>query len=143
MDCVGHAGATPRVTLKRHGTEMQKEMGSSFCCPHVWCGSVAAHKLQFFSAVRINLQQVRLQKNKCEREQRKSSFFSNNVSFSLLQEKMEMTGTFKQQKFQLVDEGFNPSTITDPLYFLDNSKKAYVLLTKELHEMILSGKMRL
>lgn len=54
-----------------------------------------------------------------------------------------MTGTFKQQKFQLVDEGFNPSTITDPLYFLDNSKKAYVLLTKELYEMILSGKMRL
>lgn len=82
-------------------------------------------------------------KDKCEREQRKSSFFFNNVSFSLLQEKMEMTGTFKQQKFQLVDEGFNPSTITDPLYFLDNSKKAYVLLTKELHEMILSGKMRL
>ncbi|XP_010398295.1 long-chain fatty acid transport protein 6 isoform X2 [Corvus cornix cornix] len=63
--------------------------------------------------------------------------------FLRVQEKMEMTGTFKQQKFQLVDEGFNPSTITDPLYFLDNSKKAYVLLTKELHEMILSGKMKL
>uniref|UniRef100_A0A663FK15 Long-chain-fatty-acid--CoA ligase n=1 Tax=Aquila chrysaetos chrysaetos TaxID=223781 RepID=A0A663FK15_AQUCH len=63
--------------------------------------------------------------------------------FLRLQEKMEMTGTFKQQKFRLVDEGFNPSTITDPLYFLDNSKKAYVLLTKEVHEMILSGKMKL
>ncbi|NWR23902.1 S27A6 protein, partial [Emberiza fucata] len=63
--------------------------------------------------------------------------------FLRVQEKMEMTGTFKQQKFQLVDEGFNPSTITDPLYFLDHSKKAYVLLTKELHEMILSGKMKL
>ncbi|XP_066425288.1 long-chain fatty acid transport protein 6 isoform X2 [Molothrus aeneus] len=63
--------------------------------------------------------------------------------FLRVQEKMEMTGTFKQQKFQLVDEGFNPSTITDPLYFLDNSKKAYVLLTKELYEMILSGKMKL
>ncbi|XP_054042883.1 long-chain fatty acid transport protein 6 isoform X4 [Rissa tridactyla] len=63
--------------------------------------------------------------------------------FLRVQEKMEMTGTFKQQKFQLVDEGFNPSTIADPLYFLDNSKKAYVLLTKEVHEMILSGKMKL
>ncbi|NWU83034.1 S27A6 protein, partial [Onychorhynchus coronatus] len=63
--------------------------------------------------------------------------------FLRVQEKMEMTGTFKQQKFRLVDEGFNPSTITDPLYFLDNSKKAYVLLTKEVHEMILSGKMKL
>uniref|UniRef100_A0A8D2PV53 long-chain-fatty-acid--CoA ligase n=1 Tax=Zosterops lateralis melanops TaxID=1220523 RepID=A0A8D2PV53_ZOSLA len=63
--------------------------------------------------------------------------------FLRIQEKMEMTGTFKQQKFRLVDEGFNPSAITDPLYFLDNSKKAYILLTKELHEMILSGKMKL
>ncbi|XP_061872438.1 long-chain fatty acid transport protein 6 isoform X3 [Colius striatus] len=63
--------------------------------------------------------------------------------FLRVQEKMEMTGTFKQQKFRLVDEGFNPSTITDPLYFLDNSKKAYVLLTKEVHEMILSGKVKL
>ncbi|KAF1568135.1 UNVERIFIED_CONTAM: Long-chain fatty acid transport protein 6, partial [Eudyptes pachyrhynchus] len=63
--------------------------------------------------------------------------------FLRVQEKMEMTGTFKQQKFRLVDEGFNPSTITDPLYFLDNSKKAYVLLTEEVHEMILSGKMKL
>ncbi|XP_052634484.1 long-chain fatty acid transport protein 6 isoform X3 [Harpia harpyja] len=63
--------------------------------------------------------------------------------FLRVQEKMEMTGTFKQQKFRLVDEGFNPSTITDPLYFLDNSKNTYVLLTKEVHEMILSGKMKL
>ncbi|NXW92906.1 S27A6 protein, partial [Alopecoenas beccarii] len=63
--------------------------------------------------------------------------------FLRVQEKMEMTGTFKQQKVRLVDEGFNPSTITDPLYFLDNSKKAYVLLSKEVHEMILSGKMKL
>lgn len=62
---------------------------------------------------------------------------------SLLQKTMEMTGTFKQQKFRLVDEGFNPSTVTDPLYFLDNSKQAYVLLTKEVHERILSGQMKL
>ncbi|NWQ80054.1 S27A6 protein, partial [Columbina picui] len=63
--------------------------------------------------------------------------------FLRVQEKMEMTGTFKQQKVRLVDEGFNPSTITDPLYFLDNSKKAYVVLSKEVHEMILSGKIKL
>uniref|UniRef100_A0A8B9EZL1 long-chain-fatty-acid--CoA ligase n=1 Tax=Amazona collaria TaxID=241587 RepID=A0A8B9EZL1_9PSIT len=63
--------------------------------------------------------------------------------FLRVQDKMEMTGTFKQQKFRLVDEGFNPATITDPLYFLDNSRKAYVFLTKEVHEMILSGKIKL
>ncbi|XP_068523311.1 long-chain fatty acid transport protein 6-like [Anas acuta] len=63
--------------------------------------------------------------------------------FLRVQKTMEMTGTFKQQKFRLVDEGFNPSTVTDPLYFLDNSKQAYVLLTKEVHERILSGQMKL
>ncbi|XP_060091501.1 long-chain fatty acid transport protein 6 [Heteronotia binoei] len=59
------------------------------------------------------------------------------------QEIMEVTGTFKQQKFKLVGEGFNPSTISDPLYFLDNSKKSYVLLTKQLHDKILSGQVKL
>lgn len=56
---------------------------------------------------------------------------------------MEVTGTFKQQKFKLVEEGFNPSTVSDPLYFLDSFKKSYVLLTKELHDNILSGQVKL
>ncbi|XP_034955894.1 long-chain fatty acid transport protein 6 [Zootoca vivipara] len=63
--------------------------------------------------------------------------------FLRLQEVMEVTGTFKQQKFQLVQEGFNPSEINDPLYFLDSCKKSYVLLTKELHDRILSGQVKL
>ncbi|NXD17293.1 S27A6 protein, partial [Nothocercus nigrocapillus] len=63
--------------------------------------------------------------------------------FLRVQQTMEMTGTFKQQKFRLVDEGFNPSTITDPLYFLDRSKQAYISLTKEVHDRILSGQMKL
>uniref|UniRef100_A0A8C8RXR5 long-chain-fatty-acid--CoA ligase n=1 Tax=Pelusios castaneus TaxID=367368 RepID=A0A8C8RXR5_9SAUR len=63
--------------------------------------------------------------------------------FLRLQETMEMTGTFKQQKFRLVREGFNPSTITDPLYFLYSSKKSYVPLTKEIHDKILSGQLKL
>ncbi|XP_052556974.1 long-chain fatty acid transport protein 6 isoform X3 [Tympanuchus pallidicinctus] len=63
--------------------------------------------------------------------------------FLRVQETMEMTGTFKQQKFRLVDEGFNPSTITDPLYFLDNSKQTYILLTKAVYERILSGQIKL
>lgn len=56
---------------------------------------------------------------------------------------MEVTGTFKQQKFQLVEEGFNPSTISDPLYFLDNFNKSYVLLTQKLYDKILSGQVKL
>ncbi|XP_066471902.1 long-chain fatty acid transport protein 6 [Tiliqua scincoides] len=63
--------------------------------------------------------------------------------FLRLQKIMEVTGTFKQQKFQLVEEGFNPSAISDPLYFLDSFNKSYVLLTKELHDKILSGQEKL
>ncbi|XP_074850245.1 long-chain fatty acid transport protein 6 isoform X2 [Carettochelys insculpta] len=63
--------------------------------------------------------------------------------FLRLQETMETTGTFKRQKFRLVEEGFNPSVITDPLYFLHSCKKSYVPLTKELHDKILSGQLKL
>ncbi|XP_045854744.1 long-chain fatty acid transport protein 6 [Meles meles] len=63
--------------------------------------------------------------------------------FLRIQEKMETTGTFKLQKFQLMEEGFSPLKISDPLYFLDNLKKSYVPLTKELYNQIVLGKVKL
>ncbi|KAF3821504.1 long-chain fatty acid transport protein 6 isoform X2 [Mirounga leonina] len=63
--------------------------------------------------------------------------------FLRIQEKMETTGTFKLQKFQLVEEGFSPLKISDPLYFMDNLKKSYVPLTKELYNQIILGKVKL
>ncbi|XP_076994435.1 long-chain fatty acid transport protein 6 [Tamandua tetradactyla] len=63
--------------------------------------------------------------------------------FLRIQEKMEITGTYKLQKFQLVEEGFNPSGISDPLYFMDNLKKSYVPLTKELYDQIILKEIRL
>ncbi|XP_045693941.1 long-chain fatty acid transport protein 6 [Phyllostomus hastatus] len=63
--------------------------------------------------------------------------------FLRIQEKMEVTGTFKPKKFQLVQEGFSPLKISDPLYFMDNLKKAYVPLTKELYDQIMLGEIRL
>lgn len=56
---------------------------------------------------------------------------------------VESTSTLKYKKTNLVNEGFNPNKITDPLYFHDNSKKAYVPLTKQLYEDIITGKIRL
>lgn len=56
---------------------------------------------------------------------------------------MEMTGTFKQQKFNLVKDGFNPSTISDRLYFLDFTKKSYSPLTDSVYESITSGQLKL
>ncbi|XP_014446683.1 long-chain fatty acid transport protein 6 isoform X2 [Tupaia chinensis] len=63
--------------------------------------------------------------------------------FLRVQEKMETTGTFKLQKFQLVEEGFNPLKISDPLYFMDSVKKSYVPLTKELYDKIMLGEVKL
>ncbi|XP_072514886.1 long-chain fatty acid transport protein 6 [Salminus brasiliensis] len=63
--------------------------------------------------------------------------------FIRIQESMEMTGTFKQQKFRLVKSGFNPSTISDPLYFLDYTEKSYIPLTDSIYESIRAGQRKL
>ncbi|KAM3874600.1 long-chain fatty acid transport protein 6 [Diretmus argenteus] len=63
--------------------------------------------------------------------------------FIRLQDFMEMTGTFKQQKFQLVQSGFNPSTVTEPLYVLDYSQKCYIPLTESTYRSILAGEQKL
>lgn len=63
--------------------------------------------------------------------------------FLRIQEKMEKTGTFKSKKFQLVQEGFNALKTSDPLYYMDNLKKVYVPLTKELFDQIMSGEIKL
>lgn len=60
-----------------------------------------------------------------------------------LQTSLDVTETFKQQKVKLVHEGFNPDVTNDPLYFLDVSKKDYVLLTLTLYQDIVSGKTHL
>nr|XP_033502659.1 long-chain fatty acid transport protein 6 isoform X1 [Epinephelus lanceolatus] len=59
------------------------------------------------------------------------------------QEVMEMTSTFKQQKFHLVQSGFNPSTISDLLYVLDYQLKSYIPLTDSIYQSILSGERKL
>ncbi|KAF7655367.1 hypothetical protein LDENG_00057120 [Lucifuga dentata] len=63
--------------------------------------------------------------------------------FIRLQEVMEMTSTFKQQKFQLVQSGFNPTAVCDPLYVLDGSQRSYIPLTDAIYQSILSGERKL
>ncbi|XP_049594635.1 long-chain fatty acid transport protein 6 isoform X5 [Syngnathus scovelli] len=63
--------------------------------------------------------------------------------FLRLQVVMEMTSTFKHQKFQLVQNGYNPSTISDPLYVLDYQQNSYVPLTKIVYQSILCGELKL
>jgi len=54
-----------------------------------------------------------------------------------------MTDTFKQQKGRLVQEGFSPHTVQQPLYFLDSLQKTYTPLTAHMYQHIISGKKRL
>ncbi|XP_069025102.1 long-chain fatty acid transport protein 6 isoform X2 [Embiotoca jacksoni] len=63
--------------------------------------------------------------------------------FVRLQEVMEMTSTLKQQKFQLVQSGFNPSTISDLLYVLDGQQRSYVPLTDPIYRSIIDGQRKL
>ncbi|KAM6902481.1 long-chain fatty acid transport protein 6 [Xenentodon cancila] len=63
--------------------------------------------------------------------------------FIRLQEVMEMTSTFKQQKFQLVQSGFNPATVSDPLYVLDYHQKSYIPLTDQIYRSVVSGERKL
>ncbi|XP_075998666.1 long-chain fatty acid transport protein 2-like [Genypterus blacodes] len=63
--------------------------------------------------------------------------------FIRIQPCLEMTGTFKMKKVKLVEEGFHPAHIQDPLYILDTEKKTYAPLTEETHKAIISGEMKL
>ncbi|KAA8578348.1 hypothetical protein FQN60_017435 [Etheostoma spectabile] len=58
-------------------------------------------------------------------------------------EEMEMTSTFKQQKFHLVQSGFNPATISDLLYVLDYSQESYIPLTDSIYQSIIAGERKL
>jgi fatty-acyl-CoA synthase len=63
--------------------------------------------------------------------------------FLRLSSRIEVTGTFKQRKVDLVRQGFDPSFISDPLYVLDSASGRYEPLTPERYGEILSGHIRL
>ncbi len=56
---------------------------------------------------------------------------------------LEATGTFKPRKQELVQAGFDPSRVSDPLYFDDARSQRYVPLDAALHAAILDGTIRI
>jgi fatty-acyl-CoA synthase len=58
-------------------------------------------------------------------------------------EEIEITATFKQRKQVLSREGYDPAAITDPLYFNDRERAAFVTLDRALYERICRGELRL
>ena len=61
--------------------------------------------------------------------------------FLRLQPEMEMTGTFKYRKIDLVEDGFDPGRISDPVYFRDPTR-GYVQVDGPLYQSIIAGDIR-
>lgn len=58
------------------------------------------------------------------------------------QDALVVTGTFKQMKMTLAEEGFNPSATKDQLFFLEDNK-GYVPMTQDIFNSIAEGRLRL
>ncbi|MDB5740095.1 MAG: long-chain-acyl-CoA synthetase [Alphaproteobacteria bacterium] len=56
---------------------------------------------------------------------------------------IDVTGTFKQRKVDLVREGFDPSALSDPLYVFDSATSRYERLTPERYASIVQGQVKL
>jgi fatty-acyl-CoA synthase len=63
--------------------------------------------------------------------------------FLRIQNEIEVTGTFKQRKVELVREGFDPGKTADPIYFNDPQSQAFVRLDAALYQRIERGEIRL
>lgn len=63
--------------------------------------------------------------------------------FVRLVPEMDVTGTLKQRKIELQRQGYDPHTISDPLYVRDDEAQAYVPLTEEAYRQIISGERKL
>lgn len=56
---------------------------------------------------------------------------------------IDVTGTFKQRKIDLVRDGFDPAAVADPVYWLDPERGGYELLTPARHADIIQGRVKL
>ena len=62
--------------------------------------------------------------------------------FIRLTTEVETTGTFKYRKLDLVEQGFNPAKITQPLFF-KKPGEGYVPISPELYDQINAGAFRI
>lgn len=84
----------------------------------------------------IDLQQLRMYLSTCLPAYARPLF----VRFL---KKMEITGTFKYSKTWLRQEGFNPATVKDPMYFNSQGLQAFVPLDLEVYQKIQNEQIRL
>ncbi|XP_014241638.1 long-chain fatty acid transport protein 1-like [Cimex lectularius] len=63
--------------------------------------------------------------------------------FVRVMEKLPFTGTFKIQKNQIQKEGYDPSKVKDPIFFLDVRSKKFIPLDEKVYEDILNNVVKL
>ncbi len=63
--------------------------------------------------------------------------------FLRILQQVDMTGTFKYKKVELRNDGFNPDTISDQLYMINDQEKTYTSLTAETYAKIVDGSLKL
>ncbi|KAM4663756.1 long-chain fatty acid transport protein 4 isoform 1-T2 [Discoglossus pictus] len=68
--------------------------------------------------------------------------YAHPVFLRLLPE-VNKTGTYKFQKTEMRNEGFNPNLVKDALYVLDSQQGKYIPLDDEVYKRIQSGKLKL
>lgn len=63
--------------------------------------------------------------------------------FVRIRRALDLTGTFKQRKVDLVKEGFDPARSSDEIYFSDPAAKSFVRVDADLFQRLNSGSVRL
>jgi fatty-acyl-CoA synthase len=63
--------------------------------------------------------------------------------FIRIRSTLDTTETLKPKKQGLISEGFDPNVISDPLYFDDAVRGAYVSLDADLQAKIANGAIRI
>jgi fatty-acyl-CoA synthase len=63
--------------------------------------------------------------------------------FLRFKSEVEVTGTFKYRKLDLVSEGFDPGRIADPMFWMNPTTRVYEPLTQEVYDLICRGDARL
>lgn len=63
--------------------------------------------------------------------------------FLRIQPEMEVTGTFKHRKVDLVKEGYDPFVVKDPVYVIDAEERTYVPLSPANMQRLKSGQIKI
>jgi fatty-acyl-CoA synthase len=62
--------------------------------------------------------------------------------FVRLQRRLQVTVTFKHTKADLACDGYDPAGSSDPIYFNDLEREAFVRLDRALYDRIQTGQVR-